>query len=822
MKKILSIGMGMLWAGLVAGAQPYQHVRYGLETTTAKLRQGKPVTVAFLGGSITFNPGWRDKVCAYLRGRWPQTDFHFIAAGIPSLGSVPHAFRLQQDVLDSGTVDLLFVETAVNDRVNGTDSVLQVRALEGIVRHALRANPAMDIVMMAFADQDKTKDYDEGRTPVEIANQERVAETYHLPSVNIAREVHDRIRRGEFSWEKDFKDVHPAEFGQELYYKSIRTLLEACWESPRTAQGTHGPAPETHTPAPGTRPAASRTNAPAHPLPHPLDAANFSEGQYIPVHTAQHDSTWTLQEDWTPADSAGTRPGFVHVPVLSATTPGAALTLHFRGTAAGIAVVSGPDAGTIRYSIDNGPANTMDLYTQWSSWLHLPWYEVLGSGLAEGPHVLHITIDQTKNARSKGYAVRIVHFLVNGPAGASLAATPATPTTPAARLADFMSQRFGMFIHWGPVTLRGTEIGWSRGNEVPTAEYDTLYKEFDPVLFNADAWVAAAKAAGMRYLTITAKHHDGFCLWPTKYSDYNIMHTPFKRDVVGELAAACKRQGIHFCIYCTVLDWHDKDYGPDMPAFVARMKGELKELITRYHPYMLWFDGYWEKPWTIEDGREVYAYIKSLDPDVIVNNRLGKDPSSLQSPQSVGDFLTPEQQIGRLNLQEPWESCITIAAQWAWKPNDKVKTLSECIHTLVKTASGNGNLLLNVSPMLDGRMEAREVTRLREIGDWLRRYGASIYGTEGGPYPPNDAYASTRKGNRVYIHVMQHPSDTLTLPALPGAHIEKAYWMGGDTVRFSQGAAYTFLLPHSLPDSNSAVLVLELDTDAEKLPITHD
>ena len=175
----------------------------------------------------------------------------------------------------------------------------------------------------------------------------------------------------------------------------------------------------------------------------------------------------------------------------------------------------------------------------------------------------------------------------------------------------FMDLRFGMFIHWGPVTLRGTEIGWSRGNQVPVEEYDNLYKEFDPVLFDADKWVKTAKDAGMKYLTITAKHHDGFCLWPTAFTEHNIMHSQYKKDIVGELAKACKKQGIKFCIYFTVLDWYDPNYPNHLPGqkeidpkanmnkFVnTTMKGELKELITRYHPYMLWFDGDWEKPWT--------------------------------------------------------------------------------------------------------------------------------------------------------------------------------------------------------------------------------
>lgn len=237
--------------------------------------------------------------------------------------------------------------------------------------------------------------------------------------------------------------------------------------------------------------------------------------------------------------------------------------------------------------------------------------------------------------------------------------------TPKAVMDQFMDKRFGMFIHFGPVTQRGTEIGWSRNKEVTQVDYDNLYHEFDPKLFNADAWVKTAKDAGMKYLTITAKHHDGFCLWPTAYSDYNISNSPFKRDIVGELAQACKKQGVTFCIYFTVLDWHDPDYpihNPydstqnvkgDMTAFKTRMKNELKEVITKYKPFMLWFDGYWEKPWTKEDGKEIYQFIKSVDANVIVNNRLGKISEKLNN-ESVGDFLTPEQRIGEINMNDPW------------------------------------------------------------------------------------------------------------------------------------------------------------------------
>jgi alpha-L-fucosidase len=400
--------------------------------------------------------------------------------------------------------------------------------------------------------------------------------------------------------------------------------------------------------------------------------------------------------------------------------------------------------------------------------------------------------------------------------------------TPKESVDRFMDKRFGMFIHWGPVTLRGTEIGWSRGEQVTAADYDTLYKEFNPILFDADAWVKVAKDAGMKYLTIIAKHHDGFCLWPSGFSSYSIMHSPFKKDIVGELARACKKQGITFCIYCTVLDWHDADYpihrmidstAGNMPAFVARMKNELKELITNYKPATLWFDGYWEQPWTAAYGKEIYAYIKSIDAGVVVNNRLGKEFASL-SGDAVGDFLTPEQEIGKLNMDEPWETCMTICEQWSWKPNDKMKPLKQCIQTLVKTASGNGNLLFNVGPMPDGRIEARQVTRLKEMGDWLKKYGESIYGTHGGPFVPNDVYAATRRGNKIYVHLFEKKTDILTLPALPGVAVKKAYFLKGKAAVFTQNdSGVTINLPQTLPDENSNVIVLETDADTAVIPV---
>jgi alpha-L-fucosidase len=321
-------------------------------------------------------------------------------------------------------------------------------------------------------------------------------------------------------------------------------------------------------------------------------------------------------------------------------------------------------------------------------------------------------------------------------------------------------------------------------------------------------------------------------LWPSAYTNYNISKTPFNRDVVGELATACKQYGIKFCIYYTVLDWHHPDYplhndgnkipdsNADMPRFVLYMKNQLKELINNYHPYMLWFDGYWETPWTQEMAVDMYTYIKKLDPSVIINNRLGKTDHRWITSETVGDYATPEQEIGKINMKDPWESCITLCHQWAWKPNDDMKSLSRCITTLSRTAAGNGNLLLNVGPMPDGRMEQRQIQRLKEMGDWLKINGEAIYGTKGGPYKPDSIFSSTRKGQKLFLHLYASNNGSLTIPAVPGKKIQKAYFLGGTAVGFKEeGNKFEFTWTGNMPNAICSILVLEMDGNMETVPL---
>jgi alpha-L-fucosidase len=396
----------------------------------------------------------------------------------------------------------------------------------------------------------------------------------------------------------------------------------------------------------------------------------------------------------------------------------------------------------------------------------------------------------------------------------------------AARAADapldkWSEMRFGMFIHWGPVGLKGTEIGWSRGAQVSTTEYDQLYKKFNPVKFNAAAWVGLAREAGMKYLVITTKHHDGFCLWPSKLTEYHIGNTPFKRDVLRDLADECKKQGIVFSTYYSVCDWYHPDYGlgspggsvkkpkPNMDRYAEYLRGQTQELVANYGPLgVMWFDIGHEDPWKAEYGVRAVAELKKLQPSLIVNDRCRG---------YAGDYYTPEQRVGGFDMDRRWESCITICQQWSWKPDDRLKTLPECVRTLARCAGGDGNLLLNISPMPDGSIESRQAERLREIGAWLGKHGESIYGTRGGPFKPGRWGVSTRKGNTVYLHVFEWEAGGITVPAM-GLGITGCRVLTGGTAELKPvEEGMRIEVSQSNRSDIDTVLALELDGPADTI-----
>jgi alpha-L-fucosidase len=418
-------------------------------------------------------------------------------------------------------------------------------------------------------------------------------------------------------------------------------------------------------------------------------------------------------------------------------------------------------------------------------------------------------------------------------ADASTSPSAAAPRHYPDRLQWWADGRFGVFIHWGPVSLKGTEISWSRANtnpkcpnrgEIPATVYDSLYKDFNPTNFDAAQWVATVKAAGAKYIVLTAKHCDGFLLWHSQASDYNIAATPFKRDICAELANAARAQGIKIGWYFSPMDWRDPDFRTERNAtFLRRMQAELRELLSNYGPIdLVWFD--WDGREPLYSQANTYALVKELQPKAIINNRLdlGIGNSDRQILSTNADYYTPEQLIGACDDQRPWESCMTTSRkdQWAWGgAQDGVKSVEGCLRMLIRCVGGDGNMLLNIGPMPTGDIAPEQASLLCQMGAWLAKWGQSIYGTRGGPFKPGDYGVSTRKSNTIYLHVLEWLDDTLRLPAIPAKVVRSRVLSGGKA-----GVRQTEMgLEVSVPESDrqpvDTIVALELDRSALDLAV---
>ncbi len=373
------------------------------------------------------------------------------------------------------------------------------------------------------------------------------------------------------------------------------------------------------------------------------------------------------------------------------------------------------------------------------------------------------------------------------------------------RMEWWRDDRFGMFIHWGVYAVpagiynnkevKGDNGEWIMNNaQIPVKEYEKFAKQFDPVKFDANEWAKTMKDAGMKYVVITSKHHDGFGLWDSKVSDYDVVDfAPYGKDILKALSKACKEQGIKFGLYYSIIDWHhseaqalnapnyndweDLKANPKFPSYLENyMKPQLKELIENYDPEIIWFDGEWIPDFTHEQGLELYQYVRSLKPSIIINNRVDKGRSGMQGMNKgdkkyAGDFGTPEQEILETSSTLDWESCMTMNDTWGYKKNDhNWKSAQDLLHNLIDVTAKGGNYLLNVGPTAEGLIPAPSVERLNQIGQWLKINSKAIYGTEKlqNNYKQGDKIRFTKeKGSPVYFAiVMEKPDRTIILKNL--------------------------------------------------------
>jgi alpha-L-fucosidase len=397
----------------------------------------------------------------------------------------------------------------------------------------------------------------------------------------------------------------------------------------------------------------------------------------------------------------------------------------------------------------------------------------------------------------------------------------------------FEDARFGLFIHWGVYSTMGDGEWVMNNQEIPIKTYEKLPGFFNPTQFDAKEWVQMAKDAGMKYITITSKHHDGFAMFDSKISDYNIVRkTPYGKDVLKMLADECKKQGIKLFFYHSQLDWHHPDYflrgftggnwtgredKGDFNKYLDYMDAQLSELLTNYGEVGgIWFDGMWDKPKAEWRLKKTYDLIHQLQPAALVgsNHHLapfeGEDfqmfEKDLLGSNTTG--FAPDQKVGDL----PKETCETINNSWGFNLKDASnKSRKELIQYLIKSAGYGANFLLNVGPMPNGKIQPEHTERLKQMGDWLKIYGETIYGTKGGPLSARNWGVTTQKGNKVYVHILNWQDETFNLPKLARKVISAKLFSDKSVLKFQENDfGINLLIPKSKMDEVDTVVELEL------------
>ena len=398
------------------------------------------------------------------------------------------------------------------------------------------------------------------------------------------------------------------------------------------------------------------------------------------------------------------------------------------------------------------------------------------------------------------------------------------------RMKWFNEARFGMFIHWGLYSILGRGEWVMYVERISKEKYAKLAGEFNPTRFNADSWAKLAKEAGMRYMVFTTRHHDGFCLFDSKVSNFTSVKTAAKRDFVAEYVKACRRAGMRIGFYYSLCDWRFSGYhhGPkkdpeSLNQMVEQAHSQVRELMTNYGKIdILWYDGggipnidskdvakYWR-------SETLNSMVKKLQPDIIINNRSGIDE----------DIDTPEQIVSASKEGRCWESCMTIGDFCTWgyvKNNPNLKTTTQLIQYLVTAASGGGNYLLNIGPKPDGTIQPEFVTTLKEIGKWMRINGESIYGSE--RIPPGFGFwgagmlgMATTKGNTAYFHIFRWPGEVATISAIKNNVLSAKILTTGKKIKFEKrdnGLLILEGLPKNPPDKYDTVIKVDLEGKAE-------
>lgn len=407
----------------------------------------------------------------------------------------------------------------------------------------------------------------------------------------------------------------------------------------------------------------------------------------------------------------------------------------------------------------------------------------------------------------------------------------------------FDTARFGMFIHWGPASQRGWELSWPLVGgssalpgcqDVPVDEYHSTAKTFNPVKFDASAIARLAKEAGMQYGVLTSKHHDGFAMFHTRTSDHSVEHSPYGKDIVRQYTDAFRAEGLRVGLYFSLIDWHHPDYPAfseaDKPyrfgkwrrstpeqwaRFLDAMFAQVRELLTNYGRIdLLWFDGGWERTAEEWKSAELVKMIRELQPEILINDRI----------PGFGDFVTPEQAVPASAPSRAWETCLTINDSWGYNPSDRsLKSSRSLIHTLCEVAGKGGNLLLNVSPMGDGALPPEHVERLRAFADWMGLNRESIVGTTAGLEPWQFYGPSTRRGNRIYLHLLMRPYETVSVRGVRVKKIAAVTSLAsGERLKFSTRVSAVDAIFNPDPTGELVIQVPEASIDRDATAIAID